>query len=254
MKVFESLNDWLEFRKCLAKSLGFVPTMGAIHEGHLSLLDAAKFENESAAVSIFLNPTQFNDPKDLEKYPVSLEQDLKLLQQRGCDFVLLPKYQEIYHDDYQFKVSETRWSQILEGRARPGHFDGVLTVVLKLLNLLRADKAYFGEKDYQQFQMIQEMAQSFFLATEILSVATVRDADGLAMSSRNRLLNAQERQLAPNFFKQLSSNQSLDQIQKQLEDFGFRVDYLEEYKGRRYGAVFLGNMRLIDNIAIKDLQ
>ena len=251
MKQFESVEAYKNWRSNLQGTVGFVPTMGALHEGHLSLVRRAKAENNHVVVSIFVNPTQFNDPKDLEKYPRTLTEDLRLLEKEGVSSVFLPNYAELYRDNYELQIKESNLSKLFCGAHRPGHFDGVLTVVMKLLQIARADKAYFGEKDYQQYLLIKKMADSFFLPTEIISVPTVREADGLAMSSRNLLLSKEERAKAPRLHHWITQKMDLEAIKKNLAEEGFRVDYLEEFNGRRLVAAFLGNVRLIDNVSIK---
>ena len=146
--------------------IGFVPTMGNLHQGHLSLLERCCTENDISVLSIFINPTQFNNKNDYTNYPQTLEQDLALAEKAKVDYILMPTYSELYPDDFAYQVSETKISQELEGKFRPGHFTGMLTVVLKLLLLVKAHRAYFGEKDYQQLQLIRGMAKSFFLETE----------------------------------------------------------------------------------------
>src|ERR1700677_3344315 len=168
--VFESIRDWQKLRGSSNfgfRTLGFVPTMGALHEGHLSLVRRSKAENDRTLVSIFINPTQFDDANDFKNYPKTLPEDLKILEEAGVDYVLLPNEKEIYQDKYRFQVSESEVSQTLCGRFRPGHFQGVLTVVLKLLNIADSHRAYFGEKDFQQYLLIKEMADAFFLKPQI---------------------------------------------------------------------------------------
>jgi pantoate--beta-alanine ligase len=251
--VFKDLKKWQEFTRgpnYAGKQVGFVPTMGALHEGHASLFKKSAAENEITVASIFVNPTQFNNANDFKNYPITLDADLKLAEQCGVTYCLLPSYEDIYRDNYKYKVDENDVSQILCGAHRPGHFAGVLTVVLKLLNLVRANKAYFGEKDYQQYLLIKGMAEALFVPTEIIGCATVRAQDGLALSSRNMRLSSGERELATYFADQLKSKSSLDFIRTKLEEKGFRVDYVEEKFGRRFGAVHLGDVRLIDNVPI----
>ena len=156
--------------------LGFVPTMGALHQGHLSLVEASRENNALTIVSVFVNPKQFDDTGDFDAYPVDHGSDLKQLEEAGADVVLMPDATQIYKDDYRFKVTESDFSQRLCGAHRPGHFDGVLTVVMRLLNLVRPDNAYFGEKDYQQLQLIRDMAAAFFMPVNIVACATVREA------------------------------------------------------------------------------
>ena len=251
-RLFTSIDEWREFRRTLSANatIGFVPTMGALHEGHASLLKRARVENDFVALSVYVNPTQFNDPKDLERYPHSLESDHALASAAGVDFVISPTYAQMYPDAYRFRVTETEFSRTLCGAHRPGHFDGVLTVVLKLLNFVRPTRAYFGEKDFQQLTLIREMAQALFLETEIVGCPTVREIDGLAMSSRNVNLAPDARMQAATFPAALRDATTADSARKRLEDDGFTVDYVEDRSGRRYGAVKVGGVRLIDNFAI----
>ncbi|MGD9252841.1 MAG: pantoate--beta-alanine ligase [Holophagae bacterium] len=229
-------------------SLGFVPTMGALHRGHLSLIERARKENDRVVVSIFVNPTQYDDPKDLEDYPRTLEADLAAAEAAGADFAFCPDNDEIYFDEYRFRVTETRDSRELEGAHREGHFDGVLTVVLKLFEIVRPDRAYFGEKDWQQYELVRDMAAALFLGVEVLPCPVVREADGLAMSSRNVHLSADQRRLAPTFHRVLASGRPVDQMRGELEAAGLEVDYVERRGGRIVGAVRLGKVRLIDNV------
>jgi pantoate--beta-alanine ligase len=251
MKVFKELNEWRHYRKNLTgATIGFVPTMGALHQGHLALVQKSQQDNAQTVVSIFLNPTQFNNAEDLAKYPKTLEADIALLKTIHCDCVLAPAFEQIYPDDYAYGVKETKQSQMLCGISRPGHFDGVLTVVLKLLNLVQPTKAYFGEKDFQQARLIRGMVDAFFMSPEIVTCPTVRADDGLALSSRNLNLTPEERQIAPLFYRTLRRKLPLHEIRSSLKDLGFRVDYVEDHWGRRLAAVFLGNVRLIDNVEI----
>jgi len=251
MKTVTAITEFRAIRKSLGnKSVGFVPTMGALHQGHLSLLERSVSECEVTVLSIFLNPTQFNNPDDLKIYPVTLEQDLALAEQAGVDLVLLPDYNEIYADNFRFQLSENEFSKQLCGAHREGHFTGVLTVVMKLLNIVKADKAYFGKKDYQQFQLVKDMAQAFFLDVEIIGCETIREADGLAMSSRNTNLQAEARKLAPRLHQLISEKSADDEVARRLQAQGFEVDYIETIEGRRYAAANLGPVRLIDNIQL----
>jgi pantoate--beta-alanine ligase len=233
-----------------ALSVGFIPTMGALHDGHLSLIERARADNDRVVVSIFVNPTQYDDPKDLERYPRTLAADLDKAEAAGADLVIHPAPEDIYHDAYRFRVSEAVFSRELEGAHRKGHFDGVLTVVLKLLNIVRADRAYFGEKDWQQLLLVRDMAAAFFVDTEIVACPTVREADGLAMSSRNVLLTPEDRILAPEFHRILSGGGATAGMSRQLTDRGFVVDYVERRDNRILGAVRLGEVRLIDNVEV----
>ncbi len=241
-----------KFRELRQKgfSLGLVPTMGALHEGHLSLVRRAAKENDVVVVSVFVNPAQFDDPDDLKSYPQDFEVDRTLLESAGTNLVFYPDAKAMYPDDYRYKVSENSDSLLLEGSHRQGYFDGVLTVVLKLLNIVGADRAYFGEKDWQQFSLIRGMAEAFFLDTEIVPCPLVREDDGLAMSSRNVRLTPAEREKAPAFHRILAGSGTLESKAAELEKAGFHVDYVEERGDRILGAVHLGKVRLIDNVRI----
>ena len=233
------------------ESLGLVPTMGALHEGHLRLVRESLSRCDHTLVSIFVNPTQFDDPNDLAKYPQQIERDLTELAAAGVDAVLLPQAAEMYADDYRFRLSESRDSRLLCGAHRPGHFDGVLTVVLKLFNITTPTQAFFGEKDFQQLTLIRDMVSALHLPIEIVRVPTVREADGLAMSSRNARLSPFGRALAPLLHQHLSSAAHCDAARQALEQAGFVVDYVEEHWGRRLAAVRVEDVRLIDNVALK---
>ena len=252
----EVLQDIASARKRFRKitragtSLGLVPTMGALHEGHLSLVRRAADENYVVAVSVFVNPAQFDDPEDLKRYPRNFEEDRGILESAGTDLVFYPDTGDMYADGYRYKVTEIEDSQFQEGAHRRGFFDGVLTVVLKLLNIVGADRAYFGEKDWQQFNLIRGMAEAFFLNTEIIPCPIIREDDGLAMSSRNARLSSAERELAPAFHRILAGTGSPEDKAARLEDAGFAVDYVEEREGRILGAIHLGKVRLIDNVRI----
>jgi len=251
--IVEVPSAWRSERLAQVRSgltLGFVPTMGALHEGHLSLVRRARAENDRTLVSIFVNPTQFDEATDLAQYPRTLEADLAMLRAEGTDFVLLPHEPDLYPDGYRYSVTERTLSTVLEGAHRPGHFDGVLTVVMKLLQIASAERAYFGEKDWQQLSLVRGMAETFFLPTGIVACATVREADGLALSSRNRRLRPADRQRAPQFYRTLSSAPSADAACHGLRAIGFAVDYVEDRDGRRLGAVRLGDVRLIDNVPL----
>lgn len=252
--LIQSLAEWTKVRnriRAANKTLGFVPTMGALHAGHQSLLKHARQENDIVVLSIFVNPTQFNDPKDLERYPRNIDEDCKIAESEKVDFVILPQADEMYADDFRYQLSENHLSNILCGKSRPGHFTGVLTVVMKLLNLVQPDRAYFGEKDYQQYLLIKGMAAAFFMTTEIVPCPIIRDENGLALSSRNQLLTASDRNKANQFANLLSSLASLTEIRTELKKLAIEIDYLEEHLGRRFAAVKIGNVRLIDNVEIK---
>ena len=230
--------------------LGFVPTMGALHPGHLSLVEASHKQNALTIVSIFINPKQFDDKADFKAYPNNYQADLEKLEKAGVDAVLMPDAVQIYPDDYRFKVTESDFSQRLCGAHRSGHFDGVLTVVMRLLNLVRPDNAYFGEKDYQQLQLIRDMTAAFFMPVNIVACATVRDADGLAMSSRNQQLDETGRAQAASLYEALKHSRTASEARQALTGKGFDVDYVEDIANRRLAAARLGNTRLIDNVEI----
>jgi pantoate--beta-alanine ligase len=200
-----------------------------------------------------VNPTQFNDPEDLRNYPRDLDRDLAMLRAEGVDAVLAPSEAELYADAYRYRVTEGERSKALCGAHRPGHFDGVLTVVLKLLSIAGADRAYFGEKDFQQLDLIRGMADAFFLDTKIVGCPIVRERDGLAMSSRNALLGVDDRARAPGLRRALASSPTPEAAREALERAGFQVDYVEDRETgfglRRFGAARLGGVRLIDNVA-----
>lgn len=253
MDIYFQIAPWREQReadKAAGLSLGIVPTMGALHAGHLSLVKRSQSESDRTLVTLFVNPTQFDQASDLDNYPHQLEADIEMLRKEGVDYLLIPEPGAIYPDQFRFRVTENEQSQILCGAHRPGHFDGVLTVVLKLLNLSEAHRAYFGEKDFQQLQLIKDMATAFFINCEIIPCPLVRENDGLAMSSRNQRLNSNQRQLAPRFFHILRSSPSSQEAIRELQNEGFAVDYVEEHWGRRLAAVRLGEIRLIDNVKI----
>jgi pantoate--beta-alanine ligase len=248
MRVFTSIQEWREFRKTLNGTVGFVPTMGALHAGHGSLLQRARAENDYVVLSVYVNPTQFNDPKDLAKYPRTLKADVELAGQAGVDFVVAPTYPQMYPDGYKYRVTESEFSRELCGAHRPGHFDGVLTVVMKLLNFVSPTRAYFGEKDFQQLTLIRGMVDAFFMPFEIVACPTVRETDGLAMSSRNVNLSEDARVRAVAFPAALREEASASSARTRLEREGFEVDYVEDRDHRRYGAVRIGGVRLIDNV------
>jgi pantoate--beta-alanine ligase len=252
-RVFVGVSEWRRERLAQIRAgvtLGFVPTMGALHEGHLSLVRRSRAENERTLVSIFVNPTQFDDAGDLAHYPRTLDDDLRLLRDEGAEYVLVPDETELYADGFRYRVTERDLSTAMEGAHRPGHFDGVLTVVLKLLQIGAADRAYFGEKDWQQLALVRGMADAFFLPTTIVGCPTVREADGLALSSRNQRLSPPDRVKAATFHRALCSASSPDAASCSLRSAGFIVDYVEDHDGRRLGAVRLGGVRLIDNVPL----
>jgi len=184
------------WRRSLSGSVGVVPTMGYLHEGHISLVDRARAENDHVAVTIFVNPTQFGPREDLASYPRDLDGDLRLLEQTGVDLVFTPEAAEVYPPDFDTWVDPGGIANRLEGSSRPGHFRGVATVVLKLLNIIAPDRAYFGQKDAQQLRVIKQMVRDLNVPVNVIGLPIVREADGLAMSSRNAYLSDRERQAA----------------------------------------------------------
>ena len=258
------------------KSIGFVPTMGNLHDGHISLVDRAKKECDFVVASIFVNPLQFNDKNDLSRYPRTLAEDQARLTAASCDLLFAPDVNEMYPigQDNQSTVSVPGVSAGLCGGSRPGHFDGVATVVTKLFNQVLPDQAFFGEKDFQQVAVIRKMVEDLCQPVEIVTVATARDHDGLALSSRNGYLTTEERALAPGLYLTLTEigesvqagepvSQVLSDATERLNQRGFRTDYLEIRDARTLseylsdtselvilGAAFLGKARLIDNIVV----
>ncbi|MCE3045105.1 pantoate--beta-alanine ligase [Legionella sp. 16cNR16C] len=251
MQIFNRLEDWINFRRSLPEKadIGFAPTMGNLHIGHLSLFERSKRENGLTATSLFVNPTQFNRQDDFNHYPRSLEADLQLMENAGVDFCLLPEKEAIYHDGYTYQIQENEFCKLMEGQYRPGHFNGVLTIVMKLFNLIKPDRAYFGEKDYQQYQLIKGMVSAFFMDIEVIGCPTIREESGLAYSSRNNRLTAEQKQLANQFAQIFHQNKSCAEIITELESRGIQVEYLLDYQNRRYVAVLIGDIRLIDNFA-----
>ena len=249
-RVIESVAEMKSIRSQIREDVAFVPTMGALHRGHEELLKKARAENKIMVLSIFVNKTQFNDARDFEKYPSTWEADLRMAQANNVDYVFYPKFEDMYPDNYRFKVIENDFSKLLCGKDRPGHFDGVLSVVMKLFNIASPQKAYFGEKDFQQLTLIKDMAKSFFMDVEIVPVPTVREADGLAMSSRNVRLKPEERARAPRIHAIITKSSTATDAQQQLQSEGFEVDYVMDLNQRRFVAVRLGEVRLIDNVKI----
>jgi pantoate--beta-alanine ligase len=255
--------------------LALVPTMGALHAGHMALLEEARRRASHVAATIFVNPTQFNDPADLARYPRTETDDARRLEEASCDLLWMPPVEEIYPEGFATRVHVSGVSERWEGEARPGHFDGVATVVAKLLLAIRPDIALFGEKDFQQLAVIRRMVADLVIPVEIAGVPTVRDADGLALSSRNAYLTAEERERAvalPNALRAARDairdgtavESALDDARNLLRNSGFsRIDYvalvdaatLEPLDGPRgemrlVAAALIGSTRLIDNLAV----
>jgi pantoate--beta-alanine ligase len=251
MHVWTTVAEWRNRRRALKdRTIGLVPTMGALHRGHASLIERCRKENDIAVVSIFVNPTQFNDPRDLDRYPRTLDTDLALLEAAGVDDVFAPAASELYPHGYRFRIEENEITRLMEGSHRPGFLQGVMTVVLKLLNLVRPDRAYFGEKDYQQLKILSDIVSDFFIPTEIVPCPTVREESGLAESSRNRLLSPAALDRAASMFRALTTAPDASTAATTLQANGFSVDYIEEHWGRRFAAASIDGVRLIDNIPL----
>jgi pantoate--beta-alanine ligase len=217
-------------------------------------VERCRAENDIAVVSIFVNPSQFNDATDLERYPRTIDQDIALLESLGINEVLIPGVPELYPKGYRFRVEPQGADLVLEGAHRPGFLQGVMTVVLKLLNLVRPDRAYFGEKDYQQLTVVSEMAQEFFLPTQIVPCPTLREESGLAMSSRNMLLSLEARNKAAGLFRALTKSSNCAEAKAALEAEGFVVEYVEERWARRLAAAQIERVRLIDNVPVSEIK
>lgn len=251
MKQVTTIKDWLQISSELKnKAIGLVHTMGNLHQGHLSLVARSKAENEITVAAIFINPTQFNQQSDFDLYPRTLAEDQRLLEQAGVDYLLLLDQSELYPDAYQVHVFENELSLYLEGEHRPGHFTGMLTIVLKFLNLVRPTRSYYGEKDFQQLLLIQKMCSALLLPVEIVACETKRDVDGLALSSRNLRLTPQQRVQATHLPRLLMSGMAVDEIITSLLRLEFKVDYVVDCWHRRLAAVWIGDVRLIDNVPL----
>lgn len=276
VRTLAELRQRLRDLRIAGHSIGLVPTMGALHEGHLSLVQAAKVDGHKVIVSIFVNPTQFNDKKDLEKYPRDEAADVALLAPLDVDIVWAPDVDEMYADGFATTVSVGGISEGLCGAARPGHFDGVATVVSKLLLQSLPDAAYFGQKDYQQLAVINRLVADLNIPVNIVGCPILREKDGLAMSSRNVRLSDAGRKIAPLLFQTLSKAaleiesgksvvSAIDTATDTLKAAGFQdVDYLEmrsevdlmpmselDRPARLFVAAFLDDVRLIDNVVVK---
>ena len=233
------------------KAVGLVPTMGAFHEGHLALIRAARAECETVVVSVFVNPAQFGAGEDFERYPRDEQRDSNLAEQAGTDYVFAPGPDEVYPTGYQTWVDVERLGSVLEGAHRPGHFRGVATVCLKLFNIVRPDRAYFGQKDAQQVAVVRRMVRDLELAVEIRAVPTVRDADGLALSSRNAYLSPEDRERALVLPRALATRDP-ERARELLN--GLDADYVEvaDFEPRVLAAaVHVGGTRLIDNVVLE---
>lgn len=279
VKIFyhkKALSEYLASFRREGKRIGLVPTMGALHAGHLSLLNYIKEYCDISVCSIFVNPTQFNDPEDLEKYPRPIKQDLKLLEEIGCDVVFIPAVEEMYGEGEEWTIELGRLDQVLEGALRPGHYQGVTQIVKKLFDVVKPDVACFGQKDYQQFLVVEKMVEIYSLDIDLIMCPTLREADGLAMSSRNVRLSPKGRQQALAIVKtligfqetylDLGLGEARDQaIRKLTESEGLTLEYFEVCEPQTLRTVhsakkgdqlvvlvaaWVDGVRLIDNIIL----
>jgi pantoate--beta-alanine ligase len=272
-KDIDCVRAFIKSIKQQFKTIGFVPTMGYLHEGHMSLVKASKNMCDITVVSIFVNPKQFGPKEDYSKYPRNLERDLKLLEEAKIDMVFIPDVDTIYPEGFSTTINIGPLADILEGTFRPGHFDGVCTVVTKLFNIVKPDKAFFGEKDYQQLKIIQKLVKDLNLDIEIVPIPTKREEDGLAMSSRNAYLNQEERRRASSIYrfllkakeafeKGIKDTDKIIEYAKAVLDVDV-IDYIkivdketleEKTTPSKYDriliAVRIGSTRLIDNVEI----
>jgi pantoate--beta-alanine ligase len=275
MRIARTLSELREAGAALGPQLGFVPTMGALHDGHIALVTAARARKAPVAASIFVNPTQFGPNEDFLAYPRTEEQDLEKLARAGCDLVWLPDVATMYPAEGATTISVAGPAMRWEGAIRPGHFAGVATVVAKLFGQVRPARAYFGEKDWQQIQVIRRMAADLLLPVEIVPVPTIREPDGLALSSRNRFLGDEERKLAPALHQALitaavnvtaghqpaaalaTAEQSLTKLSLKPDYFALvhahTLEPLEtlSHPARLIAAAKLGRIRLLDNVAVR---
>jgi pantoate--beta-alanine ligase len=277
MEIAETINKMKSLRRAISGSVGFVPTMGFLHDGHLSLVRKAREENDVVAVSIFVNPTQFGKNEDFGSYPRNFQQDIEMLQKEQTDIVFFPSSVEMYPDGFDSWVEVKQVTEHLEGVCRPGHFQGVTTVVAKLFNIVEPDRAYFGQKDAQQAIVIQKMVRDLNMNLDVIVLPTCRESDGLAMSSRNTYLNPEERGIATVLFHALTLSRDLygkgekdaafirQEMQKMIEKEKFTsIEYISIADERTLEelteitppalvslAVKVGKTRLIDNIVLR---
>ena len=254
-RAIAGLRAELASRRGERGAVGLVPTMGGLHEGHLSLLRAARAENDTVVMSLFVNPAQFGDAVDLAAYPRNEERDVELAREAGVDLVFAPPAEEMYPEGFQTWVEVTELASVLEGAFRPGHFRGVATVVLKLLEIVRPERVYFGQKDAQQVEVVRRMIRDLALEVELRVLPTVRDADGLALSSRNALLTPDERRRALALPRALATKDPDAARAELARSNGIAVDYLEVADFDPpvlAGAVHVGSVRLIDNVVLDE--
>ena len=271
------LRDFLEQKKLIGKSLGFVPTMGALHDGHLALIRESHRENEITVCSIYVNPTQFSNADDLARYPRTIDRDIEMLESVGCNVLFCPSNEEVYPEKSRIKFDFGPLEQVMEGKFRPGHFSGVATVVSKLFNIVQPSKAYFGQKDFQQFKIVECLVQELKFNVQLRCVPIQREKDGLAMSSRNMRLDNEQRRNAVVFYESLqmakrrleeglSMSLVREEIKKHCESKrGVKLEYLEltdtsnfvqresvTSKAILLIAGYVGEVRLIDNLLLNE--
>lgn len=275
LHTIKDLRNLLQSFKSEGKKIGFVPTMGALHAGHISLVHNSVRENDVTVVSIFVNPTQFNDKSDLDKYPRTLDADCELLNKNKVDIVFAPSVDEVYPEEDTREFDFGQIDKVMEGAHRPGHFNGVAQVVSRLFDIVGADRAYFGEKDFQQVAVVKDMVRQLAIPIEIVTVPIVREESGLAMSSRNQRLSAEQKQNACNIYKTLlesknsglSVNETIKFVEEQINNTqdltveyfaivdGNSLQLINDWNETTYAvgciAVFCGDVRLIDNITYK---
>ncbi len=279
MLIFKKVADLRQWLATQTIPIGFAPTMGALHDGHLELIRMAKREGCLAVASIFVNPTQFNDPRDLEKYPRTTEKDTALLLSAQCDALFIPSVEEVYPpgENLTIELDFKQLDKVMEGKFRPGHFKGMATVVNRLLDIVRPQRLYMGQKDFQQLSIVRDMVHQLSLPVELVMCPTVRESDGLAMSSRNMRLTPEMRMVAPVIHQtlqwaktEMGKNRPAPEIQREalqkLAASGLRPEYFEIVDGETLlnlqhssdsefivacAATFAGELRLIDNLVLK---
>ena len=247
-KIVELQNELFEVRK-KGQSVGLVPTMGALHDGHISLVKRCIAENDVTIVSVFLNPTQFNDKKDLERYPQNLDADCELLEKCGADYVFAPTVEEMYPVPDNRKFDFPPVTSVMEGAHRPGHFNGVCQVVSRLFYITKPDAAYFGEKDWQQIAVIKQLVKSLGLKIKIVECELIREKSGLAMSSRNALLTAEERDVASNIYRILKESVSYATSHSVQETHDFVVNSINTYPELKVEYFSIVNNDTLEDVA-----
>jgi pantoate--beta-alanine ligase len=281
MQIFtkiEALKAFLKEKRALSKTVGLVPTMGALHKGHLHLVETSRHDNDITVSTIYVNPTQFNNARDLEKYPRTFEQDSVVLEKAGCDALFYPSNEEIYEHPSTLSFDFGQLDKVFEGEFRPGHFSGVALVVSKLLNIVLPDIAYFGQKDYQQFMVISRLVEELKFNVQLKCISTQRETDGLAMSSRNNRLTPEERKKATILFRSLTTARdmllmkgSVSEAQVAVQqlwgkEVGIKLDYFAVAEAKNLNALdnvkdagsailliagYVGEVRLIDNLMLE---